>query len=368
MANPHIDIKQVFPQILQSGQGAKNAQLVVLQHGETIVDLAWNEKDGLSNDSSSPYLTFSVSKAFTAAAILRLLDQKMIDLDAPVADYWPEFGCEGKEEATIRHVLLHQAGIPAPHLYRQIFFWPSWKQVIRSLARTPAQFPPGSKTAYHLVNYGFILGEVIRRVSGDSVDFYLEKHFFKPMGLKNIWLRIPTRELKRSPRVFAADSDMRGTAALFNIPFIRRALIPAAGLHGSAQDLATFFQMLLSGGSYLGQEYIRHETIKMAAQSHYDGYDEYIKGNMNWGLGFIMGGSKHKSVDINQQALGYRSSSSTFAAFGMGTCMVWADWKAQIVTAFTCDGMLSDRSAAKRWSLISNSVWSHLEAEHKTIC
>ncbi len=351
-------MERTFLQILQTDSATRNAQLVVFREGQKILDLSGNEDKGLIADKSTPFLTFSVSKAFTTAAILRLLDQGRLELDSPVATYWPEFGRDGKENATIRHVLLHQAGVPAPHLYRQIFMWPSWNTVTRTLARTPAEFSPGSRTAYHLVNFGFILGEVVRRVSGIPVDEFLTREFFEPMRLKNIWMRIPSAELRRSPKVFAADAEMRKTAALFNLPVIRRALIPAAGLHSSANDLAAFFQMLLSGGSYLGRQYLQPETIKMAAQSHYDGYDDYIQGNMNWGLGFIIGGSKFKSGDVMLQAMGYGSSASTFAAFGMGTCMVWADWQAKIVTAFTCDGMLSDREAGKRWSFISNAVWS----------
>ncbi len=360
MIEDQYDLEQKFLQILQPGSATRNAQLVVFEEGQKILDLAGNADKGLIIDKSTPFLTFSVSKAFTAAAILRLIDQGRLELDLPVAVYWPEFGRYGKENATIRHVLLHQAGVPAPHLYRQIFMWPSWNIVTRTLARTPAEFPPGSRTAYHLVNFGFILGEVVRRVSGLPVDEFLAREFFEPMGLKNIWMRIPSAELRRSPRVYAADAEMSKTAALFNLPIIRRALIPAAGLHSSANDLAAFFQMLVSGGSYLDHQYIQPETIKMAARSHYDGFDDYIQGNMNWGLGFIIGGSQYKSGDVMLQAMGFGSSGSTFAAFGMGTCMVWADWQTKVVLAFTCDGMLSDREASKRWSFISNLVWSWL--------
>ena len=152
--------------------------------------------------------------------------------------------------ATIRHALLHQAGVPSPHLNRQVLLWPFWKLVTADLARTPAVFPPGSQTAYHIVNFGFILGEVVRRVTGIPLDQYLQQTFFEPMGLHNTWMRIPASQLRRSPRVFAASPEMRLNATLFNLRIIRRALIPAACLHSTANDLAAFFQMLLDGGTW----------------------------------------------------------------------------------------------------------------------
>lgn len=355
--NKFLPLQSKLNDILVQEDQTRHAQLVVIERGEMVVNLAGSSPGLYEIDSTTPFLTFSVSKAFTAAAIFHLIDQGKIELDEPVSRYWKEFGVNGKESATIRHVLLHQAGVPAPNLYRQVVMWPSWNLVTRNLARTPAQFTPGTETAYHLVNFGFILGEVVRRVSGLPIDQYLQKEFFAPLGFRNTWMRIPGNQLTRSPRVFAASKTMQNTAALFNLPFIRRALIPAAGLHSTAIELALFFQMLLSGGELNGRRYLQSETIEMATQSQYDGYDSYVKYHMNWGFGFIIGGGKVKPDDLTRQALGWGSSSTTFSAFGMGTCMVWADYQSELITAFTCDGMLADADVNQRWASISNAVW-----------
>jgi len=330
------------------------AQLCIRHNNKILTEQATGENITID----TPFLTFSVTKAFTACAILHLLDQGKIELDAPIATYWPQFAYGGKQIATIRHALTHQAGVPAPHLNRQVFLWPYWNLVTRDLARTKAVYPPGTQTAYHLVNFGFILGEVVRRVSGLSIDQYLQKHFLAPLGLQNTWMRIPKSELQRSPKVFPASQDMRTTAALFNLRPIRSALIPAASLHSTAHELAIFFQMLLDGGSANGHTFLKPETIAMATSSQNEGYDATIRYDMNWGFGFIIGGgSFRQGSDPTKLTLGYGSSAATFSSMGMGTCMVWADRKEQLVVAFTCNGMLGNECVNQRWAGISNAAW-----------
>ena len=289
-----------------------------------------------------------------------MLDQKRIHLDDPIVKYWPEFGQGGKENATIRHALLHQAGIPAPHLNQQVLSWSSWERVTKNVAKEKALYPPGTETAYHLVNFGFILGEVVRRVTGLLISDYLQKEFFDPMGLKNVHMKSTPSQLESSPLVTTEVPGLRMTARVFNYPSIRRALIPAGGVRSSAQDLAAFFQMLLNDGEYQGKRYLSPESIRLATQSHYDGFDSYLKTNMNWGMGFIVGGGKTQTENPKERILGYKSSGATFSGFGMGTCMAWADRKTQTVTTFTCNGMLDTPEVDQRWAKISNSVWDCL--------
>src|SRR5512136_1744167 len=144
------------------------AQLVVLRNGHVVVDRA----DGIANvhrklkvTPDTPFNCFSLTKPFTAICIHKLIEEGRIDLEAPIARYWPEFGCRGKETATIRHTLLHQAGIPKRGINSQVFLWANWGWVTHNVAHLQAEYPPGSQSRYHLVNSGFILGEVLRRVT-----------------------------------------------------------------------------------------------------------------------------------------------------------------------------------------------------------
>ena len=360
-SNGLSQVNEVFESQLFKQKVHPAAQIAIYHHGECVVDLWGNQPDVNAINGDTPFLCFSVSKVFTACAIFKLIDEGKIELDAPIGKYWPEFAQKGKATATIHHTLLHQAGVPAPHLKRQVFQWPFWGIVTRNLAREKALYTPGTQTAYHLVNFGFILGEVVRRVTGQTIDEYLLDHFFRPMGLNHTSMRMRGKELKGSPPEVAISKDMKGTSSLFNLPIIRQALMPAVSLRSSARELGAFFTMLLNDGRYNGKQYISPEIIRMATRSHYNGYDTIMKFKMNWGLGFIIGGGKYLAANPREWIMGWRSSDETFAGFGMGTCMVWADRKTDIVTAFTCNGMLGVPGVDQRWAAISNAVWDNLE-------
>ena len=331
------------------------AQLVVLRRGQVILDRALGVGRFAAVNKDTPFLAFSVTKPFTGLCVLKLAEEGCLELDAPIARYWPEFGCKGKECATVRHALLHQAGIPAPNLNRQVPLWPSWGLVTRNVANTPAVFPPGTQMAYHLVNFGFILGEVVRRVSGLPVDVYLARNFLEPLGLEHTTMRLPWHSLLATPALVAESKKLQNTVRVFNLPPIRTALMPAASLHTTARELATFYQMLLNGGMYAGQRCLRPETIAAATRPCYEGWDSYLKVPMRLGLGFQLGGTL-PGLEGNM-GMGKGSTPRTFGHFGLGTCMSWADSDQELVVAFTTNGVLDGESAAARWTTISNQVW-----------
>ncbi len=134
---------EVLHSYLQEQPPDISAQVCVIHQGETVLDTAGSSPTSSGITTDTPFITFSVSKAFTAAAIRHLLDKGKIELDAPIARYWPEFGQKGKATATIRHALLHQAGIPSPHLYSQILCWPSWRLEPDTLPVHKLNSPPG---------------------------------------------------------------------------------------------------------------------------------------------------------------------------------------------------------------------------------
>lgn len=341
------------------------AQLVVLRHGRVVLDRAAGiaqRKRQLPVTPSTPFLTFSVTKVLTAACVHRLLEEGQVELDAPIADYWPEFGCKGKESATIRHALLHQTGIPARGLNQQTLHWPSWQRVTRNVAALPAEFPPGSQTAYHLVNNGFILGEVVRRVAGVPIALYLRQTFLNPLHLWHTWLGLPTDQLPRTAEISYGDRGQRGATLLFSLAAIRRAVVPAASLHSTARDLATFYQMLLNGGRYAGRVYLQPATIQRATALAYEGYDATIQMVMRWGHGFQLGGSDPaKGIAPDGASMGHGSSARTFGHFGNATSMTWADPDAGLVVAFLCNRLLSDTHSRARWRALSNAIWDTLE-------
>jgi CubicO group peptidase (beta-lactamase class C family) len=229
------------------------AQMVVLKDDQVIFDRAAGSFNGIPVTADTPFYCFSVTKAFTGVCVHKLIDDGKLALDTRVSEIWPTFGQNGKQEITIRQVFLHLAGIPANDRYDHIPFWPFWHLITRQVARLAPEYPPGSKTSYHAVTYGFILGEVVRRVSGQPLDQFFQQHFAQPLGLKNSWLKIPPAELQRSPPIISGSKDQDNLAWLFNRRTIRKSLVPAASLHSTARELAVFYQMLVNYGNYAGR-------------------------------------------------------------------------------------------------------------------
>ena len=126
--------------------------------------------------------TFSATKAMTATCAHRLIERGLLDLDAPVARYWPEFAQAGKGEITVRMVLSHQAGLPwatAPYPAEKRFDWPTMTD---ALARSAPVLEPGSRSEYHGGSFGYLVGEILRRIDGRSLDAYFHEEIGGPLA------------------------------------------------------------------------------------------------------------------------------------------------------------------------------------------
>jgi CubicO group peptidase (beta-lactamase class C family) len=355
-------ILQVFEDQLARGLHP-GAQLVVLRYGQVVVDFARGIANLHRNTPvlpSTPFLTWSTSKPFTAMCIHQLGEQGKIDLDSPIAHYWPEFGCKGKETATVRHALLHQAGIPMRGLYTQVILWSRWNLVTRNVAALRAEYPPGTRTAYHAVNFGFILGEIVRRVSGLPIRVYLHGNFLQPIGLKNTALGLPVAWRSRAAGIYSGEKEQNGAVFLFNLPRIRRAVIPAATLHSTARDLAAFFQMLVNGGMYAGQRYLNSETVQTAVTLGYEGLDQTIGHTLRWALGFQTGGLS-PGEDPDLLSFGRQSTRRTFGHPGQRSCIAWADPDAHLVLAFVCNRLETMEGSRRRWAELANAAWDAVQ-------
>lgn len=352
-------ILDVFHGQIQAGLHP-GAQLVVLHQGLPLVDVAAGQAQRRRPQPVRPetvFLTFSVTKAFTAACIHRLLEEGRLAWDEPVASYWPEFGRNHKHTITLRQVLCHQAGLPTRGMYAFLPLWPFPSLSARAIAAVRPQYPPGSLTAYHLLNYGFILGEIIRRVSGQPPEQYLSDTFLTPLGLTHTWLGWPRGRDWQRAGIYAGDPGQRTPVRLFNLPLIRRTPQAAATLHSTARELAIFYQMLLNGGLYAGQRFLRPETIADALRLAYDGKDYTMGARMRWASGFHLGGTYNRGVATGS-GMGQASTQRTFGHFGHNSCMAWADPDAQIVVAFTVNQLLDRVPSAARWQAISDAVWA----------
>jgi CubicO group peptidase (beta-lactamase class C family) len=352
-------LNNVFEGQIQSGLHP-GAQFVVLKHGQVIFDGAAglaNIRKNVPVTKETPFLIFSSTKAFTAICIHHLVEAGKLELDAPVAVYWPEFGCKGKQSATIRHTLLHQAGIPTRGMPFQLLIWDSRALMARFIANLPAEWEPGSRMEYHLVNSGFILGELIYRVSGLTCQEYLQKFFIEPLGMKNTYTGLPFHLHPKAAHIYNQDPMQRGAAFLFNRAIYRRLFIPAASINNTARDLAVFYQMLNNGGTYAGKQYLKPETIQRATVLAYDGPNGNTGRRIRWSMGFTVGGySEFPDKDIRM--MGKNSTQFTFGHPGQGgAALAWADPESGIVFSFVNNRFQDAESVHRRFEVLADCVW-----------
>ncbi|MFJ8109594.1 serine hydrolase domain-containing protein [Streptomyces sp. NPDC096132] len=262
------------------------AAVAVTVDGVTVVDLwggfadaarrrAW-ERDTLVN-------VWSTSKGPTALCAHILADRGLLDLDAPVAAYWPEFAAAGKENVLVRHLLSHRAGLSGlrdPHTLEQLY---DWEVTTARLAATEPWWEPGTRSGYHAFTYGFLVGEVVRRVSGLLPGAFLEREVTGPLGI-DFRLGLPEKEAGRAaelvhppaassseqaavfaqlaPAAIAALANPLVGAAEANSPGWRAAEIPAANGHGTARAIAALYGIVAGHGSYGGRRVLSPEAAE----------------------------------------------------------------------------------------------------------
>jgi CubicO group peptidase (beta-lactamase class C family) len=172
------------------------ASFAAYHRGQKVVDLWGGVADletGRPWRENTLALVFSTTKGVTAICANKLAQEGRIDVDAPVVQYWPEFAAGGKSDIPVSYLLSHQAGlawIDGEMTAEEAF---SWEPVVDALARQVPHWEPGTKHGYHATTYGWLVGEVIRRVTGMSVGAYLREAIAAPLGL-DFWIGLPESE------------------------------------------------------------------------------------------------------------------------------------------------------------------------------
>jgi CubicO group peptidase (beta-lactamase class C family) len=252
----------------------------------------------------------------------RLVERGQLDIDAPVAEYWPEFSAAGKQSIPVRQLLCHQAGLPAVRKPLETSVLYDWEAFTAALAEQEPWWEPGTRHGYHAITFGHLVGEVIRRVSGQSVGRYFRENVAQPLGA-DFHIGLPDEDHPRTSRLhgrlIGGDPSAGGgkipkplkafmrdmadpttmTGAAFNNPRVppdavnsaewRRAEIPAANGHGTARSLARIYGALSRGGEVEGVRILEAETIERAIEPQAEGPDAVLGGlPMRFGLGFML--------------------------------------------------------------------------------
>ncbi|MEP7199206.1 MAG: serine hydrolase domain-containing protein [Chloroflexota bacterium] len=333
-------------------------QLVVARHGQVVLDLALGtarREPATPVTHGTLFYSWSVVKPLTALCVYHLIECGQLALDDPLVKVWPEFGAHGKDGVTVRHVLSHRAGFPITPPTLKWYQYAEWETVMRALEETELTFAPGSAAQYHALTFGWALGEVVRRVDGRAIDAFMRDEIFAPLQMRDSYLKLPEAELGRAVELVAPESFNDGYQATraWNLPLMRQAVIPAAGLHSTARDLARFYQAMLNGGELDGARVCAAESITQARAPSYTAGERERESNVpaHFGHGFHLGGYAESSWG------GARSTARTFGHNGWATNAGWADPDLDVLCVFLNNGMLPDEANHQRLRAVCDLVW-----------
>jgi CubicO group peptidase (beta-lactamase class C family) len=320
--------------------------LCLRRRGKVVIDRAIGHASGNCPDEprgaplvpATPktlFSIFSASKAVTAMVIHLLDERRLVHLDDAVAEYIPEFAKHGKERITIRHVLTHRAGIPTvPGHMIDLDLALDQERVVRLLCEAKPTWRPGRRLAYHALTGGFVLGEIVRRVTGRSIRDVLQDEVLAPLGIADLGYGVPAERIPEVARhtftgpsiLFPFDRllrralgvDFKDAIRFSNDPRFLTGIVPAGNVIGTASSVGRFFEMLLRGGELDGVRVFDRRTIHRAVQEQsYLEMDLTMVFPVRYGMGFVLGADL---VSIYGPG-----TPNAFGHLGFTNILAWAD-------------------------------------------
>ena len=291
------------------GKDDVGASAAVYIDGEPVVDI-WGGYADVDRSVSWERDTItgvnSTTKNMTALCALILADRGELELSAPVAAYWPEFAAAGKESVLVRHVLSHTAGLPDLARLTAVEELYDWESVTAGLAVQAPEWEPGTAAGYHALSFGFLVGEIVRRITGRSLGEFFAEEVAKPLGADfyiglsaendhRVAPLIPPPSLtdeyaaSAPPGPDGVPRENTGAAVRVkdaNSVAWRRAQLPAVNGFGNARSVAVAQSVLANRGSASGVRLLSPQGCEPAWQEVFRGDDRVLRTPMCWTVGF----------------------------------------------------------------------------------
>lgn len=365
-------VARMFKSLIPS-PGPGGAALCVWHRGEKVVDLWGGTVDagGARWKSDTASVSYSTTKGVASTLMHILVDEGAIDYDEPVAKHWPEFAQSGKERITIRQVMCHEAGLydicsMVDHARRML----DWDYMVHALETAHPIHQPGAAHGYHGLTYGYLIGEIVQRVTGKPFSEVLQEKIARPLGLDGLFIGIPSDQAHRRAtlqlgglqgqrggadrtraylaginrwlRLAGVPVDLReAERALiphgidevdFNSPEFAAACIPSANGVFTARSLATLYAALAGGGQLDGVRLLSEETLHRASTIQNTTVDRVVPFPMQWRLGY----HRPFTMGMGPLAMGLGGSiRHGIGHFGFGGSGAWADFDRNLSVALT---------------------------------
>jgi CubicO group peptidase (beta-lactamase class C family) len=346
-------VRDAFAANFEAGREV-GASFAATVDGKPVVDLWAGHADAARLrpwERDTVVNVFSTTKAMAALCAHLLVERGLLDVDAPVARYWPEFAQAGKGCMPVRYLLSHTAGLAAlrPSLPSEALY--DWSRMTGALAAETPWWEPGSASGYHALTYGYLVGEVVRRIAGRTLGALFRQDVARPLGADfHIGLAAvedarvaemipPTAEelAAAGPGATEDPESMLGKVMgnprvvpeLANTRAWRAAEIPAANGHGNARSVARVMAALACGGTLDGVRLLGDATLARAVAEQCSGQDLVLRFPIRWGLGFMLAGPE----------LPVGPNLRTFGHGGWGGSLGFADLDARVSWAYVMNKM-----------------------------
>ena len=335
------------------------ASLSIIYQDETIVDL-WggfvDEKKTKAWESDTITNVWSTTKTMASLCALLLVDQKELDLNSPVAHYWPTFSTNGKSDVLVRHILAHTSGLAGwedPMSPEDLY---DWEKAIFNLGKQTPWWKPGKASGYHAITQGFLIGEIIRRITGMKTGAFFREEIAIP-SKADFHIGLPESEDRRVSVVIPPQNALPlpedQTSAAYKTfmnpglnPKIpresawRRADIAAANGHGNARSVAEIQSIIAQGGQRKGKRFLSRSTVEKIFLEQARGIDIVLGIPLRFGIGFGLPG----------EALEYLPSGNICFWGGWGGSLVIVDTDRELTIAYMMnkmgDGIVGDERGA----------------------
>ena len=362
-------VRDAFAQNFADGLEV-GASVAVTLDGRPVVDLWAGEarQGGAPWQRDTIVNVYSTTKTMAAICVLMLADRGQVDLDAPVARYWPEFAQNGKEGVLVRHVMSHSAGLPGfePPV-AQVEEIYDWDRACRNLAAQKPWWTPGDGSGYHAMTQGFLQGEIVRRVTGKSIGRFFRDEVATPLGA-DFHIGLPAEHDARvgelvpptaGPEAASPDPSSIGGRVFRSIQVTaleprttgwRRAEIPAAGGIGNARSVARVHSALACGGTVDGVRLLSEATVNRILEEQCKGTDRVLGAPIRFGMGF----------GLIDRTFPLSPNPRAFFWGGWGGSLAIIDLDARVSIAYVMNKMAADLLGDLRGAMIAMSVYQSL--------
>ncbi|HEX4533084.1 MAG TPA: serine hydrolase domain-containing protein [Rhizomicrobium sp.] len=366
------NVREVFADNF-ANKGDIGASFCATRNGETVVDLWGGYADAAK---TRPWVkdtiinVYSTTKTMTALTALILADRGLIDFAAPVAKYWPEFAANGKADITLAQVMSHSAGLSGwkePITKQDLY---DWEKVTSLLAAQAPFWKPGTAPGYHALTQGYLVGEVIRRVTGKSIGTVFREEIAEPLHA-DFWIGLPASEDYRvaelippPPGESVSDSAMTNEIQknMATNPGIhvhetkkrawRGAEIPAAGGTGNARSVAEIHTILANSGVAKGKRFLSEAGVRKALELQVEGTDKVMNIPARFGMGFGLAGGAVPLPNANTIYWG-----------GYGGSVIIIDMDARATLSYVMNVMHGTTTGDMRGYGLAVATWQALNAK-----